>query len=571
MATASADQRNRALSFLLPGFLCAGVLLVYANSLSVPFLLDDFATIPDNASIRKLSSLRDVLFPPPNVYSAGRPVLNLSFALNYAIGGAAVRGYHVLNILIHTAAALTLFGLVRRTLELPRFRARFAGAATLLAFAISALWAWHPLQSVSVTYLSQRAESLVGLFYLLTLYCFVRSIESERPLWRAAAILACLSGMAAKEVMVTAPVVVFLFDAVCVAGSFREAWSRRWRIHLALCATWLLLGSLMIGSELSRRAVGGEHGLTWFNYARLECIAVATYLRLAVWPSPLVFDYGADLPLPALHALIIPGLVLGALIAFSLYQLIKCRVSGFLGSVIFIFLAPTSSIVPIAGQPIAENRAYLPLVPVVTALVASSYLVGLRKAHWWWITGAAGLALSCHARNATFQTPAAIWRDTVAKQPVNSRAWVFFSEALKAEGRLDAAIQVLLAAIRQRPDHVQLRNNLAVAYYSAGKLQEAVDQFQAAIRQKPDFSEGYYNFGAMLFRIDQIPVALECFQHHLRLTPRSVEGQNYVGLCLLRLGRPAEAVPYFQAAVQLDPTHKDARSNLDAAQRAAKP
>ncbi len=116
----------------------------------------------------------DGIGPPKDSLVGARPVVNLSYALNYAAGGTAVSGYHLVNLLIHVLAGWTLFALVRRTLLRPTLVERFGPAATPLALAVSAIWAWHPVQTESVTYISERAESLMGLFYLLTIYCFVR-------------------------------------------------------------------------------------------------------------------------------------------------------------------------------------------------------------------------------------------------------------------------------------------------------------------------------------------------------------------------------------------------------------
>lgn len=560
-----ANRRRRIFGVLL----CVGVLLIYSNSLSVPFLLDDFATIPSNRSITRLSDLSSVFFPPPEVYSAGRPILNLSYALNYAVGGTKVGGYHIFNVMIHGLAALTLFGLVRRTLELPRFAGRFGDSAALTAFAISALWAFHPLQTVSVTYLSQRAESLMGLFYLLTFYCFIRSVPANSLGWKTASVAACAFGMATKEVMATAPVVLFLLDAVVVTGSFREAWRQRARYYVALGLTWLLLFALVIGAELSKRAVGVEHGLSWYSYARIECVAVVRYLGLTLFPFPLIFDYGANLPTPPPLAVILSAAFLVGLLACSARALWRCRIVGFFGCAFFLFLAPTSSVVPIAGQPIAENRLYIPLAFVVTALIVAVGAAGLRRSYVW-IVAALALGFASHARNTAYLTPGAIWRDTVAKQPMNARAWVFLSEALKAEGKIEDAVSALQRAVRHRPESAELSNNLAVTFYLAGRVQESVAQFQKVIREKPEFADAYYNFGALLYRGGNTAAALECFQIFLRLKPRSTEGHNYAGLCFLRFGKPNEAAAHFQAALEIDPSHKDARSNLESTRASLK-
>ena len=141
----------------------------YWNSFNVPFLFDDALAISDNSSIHHLSRMGDVLSPPTTVPTAARPLLNLSFALNYAGGGLSVRGYHAANLLVHICAGLVLLGIMRRTLLLPSLRHRYGDAALPLAAFAALLWTLHPLQTEAVTYISQRAESLMGLFYLLTL------------------------------------------------------------------------------------------------------------------------------------------------------------------------------------------------------------------------------------------------------------------------------------------------------------------------------------------------------------------------------------------------------------------
>ena len=147
----------------------------YWNSFNVPFLLDDALAIDNNPSIRHLGRIGDVLLPPPTAPTTARPLLNLTFALNYTEGGLSVRGYHAVNLLIHICAGLVLLGIVRRSLLLPGLRPRYGEAALPLAACVALLWTLHPLQTESVTYISQRAESLMGLFYLLTLYCFIRA------------------------------------------------------------------------------------------------------------------------------------------------------------------------------------------------------------------------------------------------------------------------------------------------------------------------------------------------------------------------------------------------------------
>ena len=197
-------------TFLAGGLIVLAAVLAYRNSFGGPFIFDDELSIRQNPTIRELWPIWKPLCPPNHGEPVtGRPLLNLSFAVNYAINGLNVWGYHVANLAIHVLAALLLFGILRRTFLLPSLGNFRIPTPTCLALAIALLWAVHPLQTESVTYIVQRAESLVGLFYLLTLYCFIRgATPAEDSLWYAGAVLACLLGMASKEVMVSAPLIV---------------------------------------------------------------------------------------------------------------------------------------------------------------------------------------------------------------------------------------------------------------------------------------------------------------------------------------------------------------------------
>src|SRR5215470_12781129 len=225
--------------FVAAALLAAAALAAWANSFRGPFIFDDLPAIVENATIRTLA-LPGALAPPHTGQPAnGRPLVNFSFALNWALAGDDVRGYHVFNLAIHTLAALALFGVVRRTLRSRPLAAKFGTDATPLACALAALWMLHPLQTESVTYISQRAESLAGLGLLLTLYASIRGADSPSPTrWHTLAVITCLLGMATKEVMYAAPLLVLLHDRTFFAGTFREALRRRPRFYAALAATW---------------------------------------------------------------------------------------------------------------------------------------------------------------------------------------------------------------------------------------------------------------------------------------------------------------------------------------------
>jgi protein O-mannosyl-transferase len=520
------DDRRRRTAWAALALVVLGV-AAYANSFSGVWLLDDRAALLENDAIRSLSPLGRVLFGQTSATLRGRPFLNLTFALDHAMFGTTVAGRHAVNLAIHVAAGLALFGVVRRTLASPRVPASVRDAATGLAFAVASVWTVHPLQTESVTYLCQRAESLAGFFYLATLYCAIRGDASSRSRsWHAAAITACLLGVATKETVATAPLVVLLHDRAFLAGSFRDAWRARRGLYLGLAATWLPLAALMISSGDRGDSAGFGHGVSVAEYAATQPGAIVTYLRLAVWPHPLVLDRGAGVA--TTFAEVGPhAAAVAALLAATIWALVRRPMLGFLGATFFVVLAPTSSFVPLVTQTVAEHRMYLPLAAVVTAAVLGAQRVVPRRT-----AAACALATTLVVlvavtldRNATYGSAVAMWRGVVAHDPANVRAQMNLGLALTEAGEVADAMQVLDRAVALDPGNAYahlLRGNVrheaglrdgAVADYTAaassprrapraltsravvrlesGDVDEALADLDAALALDPDFAPAY--------------------------------------------------------------------------------
>ena len=264
-------------------------MLLYANTLSAPFVFDDLSWILHS----RVGNFWSVI---GSLFDGTRPILVLSLALNYAVGGMDPTGYHVVNIGVHVLAALTLYGIARRSFRCHVLSERYGSSADSLAFAVALIWIAHPLATQSVTYVIQRAESLMALFCLLTLYCVIRSAASERrTVWSLAAIACCALGMQTKEVMVGAPLIVWLYDRAFLAGSFAAALRSRRALYAGLAATWLLLWLCVDSNALSGGAAWAGFGLPEISvaeYARSQPGVILHYLRLCFWPHPLVLDYG---------------------------------------------------------------------------------------------------------------------------------------------------------------------------------------------------------------------------------------------------------------------------------------
>jgi tetratricopeptide (TPR) repeat protein len=553
--------------------LVVAVSLVYWNSLGAPFLFDDTGAVVHNPTIRHLASAAVLNPPSDGSTTTGRPLVNFSFAVNYALSGERVWSYHALNVAIHALAALTLMGLVRRTLRTAVLRERFGPAAGSLGFVTALLWALHPLQTESVVCIAQRTESLCGLFYLLTLYGFVRGADSPPAsgavlppasgprAWFACSVISCLLGLATKEVAATAPLLVLLYDRTFLAGSFAAAWQRRWKYYSALACTWLLLAWLVLRSGGARGvAAGFGLGISWWNYLLQQCEALVLYLKLSFWPHPLVLDYGTQVAHSAADVWWQGILVLG-LLAATLRALWKKPAAGFAGAWFFVILAPSSSVVPLVTQTMAEHRMYLPLAAVIALVVLAAYDRSGSRATWLLAMVAVGFGFLTVARNHDYRDVVAIWSDSAAKYPLNARAHNNLAWALLPQGKTAEANAHFARAVALQPGYVSARYNWGVALLDQGRVAEAIAQFEAAVTLAPNHADAHVNLGNALMQVQRAAEAIPHYEAALRLGP-GPDVHYDLGVALSETGRPAEAAGQLRTALQMNPQLPEAHYQL---------
>ncbi|MDI1249517.1 MAG: tetratricopeptide repeat protein [Lacunisphaera sp.] len=585
------------------GLLAAAVLVlatgaVYWNSLGTPFQFDDEPAIVYNPTIRTLWPPWGALQPPAiGSGVTGRPLVNLSLAVNYALGGLDVRGYHAMNLALHALAVLTLWGVLRRTLRLnvgrglsPTFpnlsgvKPDLHDTTESIALAVALLWAVHPLLTESVVCTVQRNEVMGGLFFLLTLYGFVRSVaekgdvgrdrlippsdaprrdQRSRPTiiaWQAFAVVSCLLGMASKEIVAAAPLLVLLYDRTFVAGTFAAAWRQRRGFYLSLAATWLLLAWLMLGNNQRGGSVGFGLGMSSWDYLLTQCRALTTYLKLSVWPHPLVVDYGSGVS--GLGEVWWRGLIVVALLGATVWALGRKPVWGFVGAWFFVILAPSSSFVPLTTQTIAEHRMYLPLIAVLVLAVAALHRLAGRRTLLLGACLAAGLGAATVGRNQVYRSEMTLWTGTVAQAPGNPRAHLNLGQVLFKAGRLEEATKHFETSLRLKPDYAEAHYNLGLAQSRLGRTPEAIGQFEAVLRLVPDHAAAHSDLGIALAQTGRLTEAEAHFVTALRHRPDFAGAHYNFANLLLRTRRPAEAVPHYEAAIGLQADVAEYHSNL---------
>ena len=587
---------------LVPLLILAG-LLAYANSFDGAFVLDDLSHIVQDTALADGG--------PTQAVVDSRPLTNLTLWFNHAmdrmLGGNGLDplGYHLLNLMVHLLAGLTLFTLVARSLQ-PTM-----AAATAVAFAAALLWIVHPLTTQAVTYVIQRSESMMGLFFLATIYGVARGADDDQPRWwYAAAIgagwLSCLS----KQVAVVLPVVVLLYDRGFLAGTVVEAIRRRWAVYVLLGASSLILigfavAAAVTGDGEEASAGFGMQRLTPWGYALTQPGVILHYLRLAVWPSPLVFDYHWPVASEP-GQVIVSVIVVAGLVAVSAAALWRWPKAGFLPAAFFLILAPTSSVMPIADLAV-EHRMYLPLAAITTGVsVAVAWALQRWAGRRWLAVGAVMLAASAlalgvgtHLRNRDYHSPERLWRDTIAKRPNNPRAHHNLANVLFARGDVTGSLPAYRHALELEPRHAMARvnygvallragereagrqqferalevwpsfgpalNQLGILHAKAGEYDEAAKHFLEAIASDPGSADPYVHLGHVYFARGASSQAAAAYEAALELRPDDPQVHNNLGIISAQSGRLREAADHFARAVELDGSFEDAKANLQRA------
>jgi tetratricopeptide (TPR) repeat protein len=547
----AASQGLRRHAAGLGGVLLLG-LLAYSNALRGPFVFDDRQHVRDNPLLRDLGN-----YLASGVGYRAMPhrfLANLTFALNYRLGGLSVAGYHAVNVGVHLACAALLYALVVLALQAPRLSASaLAPRSRAVAFAAAALFVSHPLQTQAVTYVVQRATSLATLLYLgaTVLYLrwrLLRAAGRPAPAAYGLALLCAVAAMATKEIAVTLPLALGLVELAFFDGPRRRLAALVPFAVAALLvpATWLVER----GSATAVLAVAADHAarserLAPLDYLRTEAAVVVTYLRLLVAPVGQNLDHDFPVYRSFLAPRVVGSLALvAALLGGAAWlharaagggrargldpavRLVSVGVAWF-----FLALLPESSVIPI-DDVINEHRVYLPSVGFFAAVAAGGALLAGRvrradPARLTWLTAlllSVVLAVATLRRNAVWADDVALWSDAAEKSPNKVRPLNNLAYALATARRHEEGVAVLRRAVSLDPKNPIVRNQLAAALLGLGRTAEAEPHLREAIRLDPASPEPIFNLAVMLSRTGRAAEAAGWFRRFLEVAPPSYEG-----------------------------------------------
>ena len=551
------SNRPKLLSFIL----LAGIsVLAYANSLPNSFHFDDIVGVVRNPTIRDLKNIPSY-FTNPSTFALGRardwrPVLQVSYALNYAMAGLNSTVFRAFNLCFHVGTAFLIFLIVAELCKQSpqKLRSDSPIPATLPALFAAALFAVHTANTEAVDYIWARSSVLAAFFYLLAFYSFLRGPFSglkENPLlWHLAGLVSFALGMGTKATAVTLPATLVLYEFLFLnpdsKNPFKLFLGEPRRLKKYIPVTAVLLAYLAVRTLFLPRMftiVFAAKTVTSFSYLLTQFRAWVFYLRLFLWPHPLLVDYsgfGWSRSLWDLRVLLSLGVLITILVLASWVRKTQPLIS-FFALWFFIALLPEASFIPLA-DPVVGYRAYLAYVgpAVVVALMS------LKGWRWIWnkikreneksisgcwlvfglLAGAVLIVLTGATviRNRDWRDETTLWSDVIEKDPTNPRAYM----------------------------------GLGVQFLTQGDYGKAEEMFEKAVRFGPAMSQTYALRGYLKSRLNKKAEALTDFATAIKLDPRSPYNFSYRGQLYTRMGEADKALDDYQAALALLPFYTDA-------------
>lgn len=537
-------------------------LAAYLNAMRADFAFDDYHMIVHNNHIKDLHLLPRALLTSeissvPLLRGMYRPVLMASFAFNYAFARLNPVGYHIVNLLLHWLNAVALYALM--TTALPGI-APIAAGLSALGFVL------HPLHSQAVTYISSRSALLATTWYLAAILGYATWRRTGEPgawRWPAAAWASYLLGLGSKEIAISLPGVIVLWEVV-VGRRLRQP--ARWR---AVLGAWLGFAVIGLAYLAWRRHLIGAIGVVHHVRDPLvngltQLVVGVFFLRLWLWPSPLTVDRAFPAIATWAHPWAILALVgLAALVAWGVWWR-RRRPAALFGVGWFLVAFYPVALASSLNQVAAEHHAYLPSVGWHVALAAalSAWLRHRpRDRHRRRrlvivlaipILVAAGIATV--RRTADWRNGFTIWSSAVRSAPASCRAHANLGVEYEARGQLEAALVEYETGLRLATTPVEeatVRNNLGNLYARLGRTDEAEAEFRQAIVLSPHDQALYWNNLGLLYKDrGRLAEALEAYDVALRLRPDLTEAHLNRGVAHFLQGATEAAEADFQRAIQ---------------------
>ena len=578
--------------------LVAGV--IYSNIYHCPFVFDDPPQIEEKVIIRDLANYFSF-----EAFLKPRPIVDLTFALNYRFGELTVFGYHLVNVLIHIIngflvyfLALTIFKQLANAPQspnppIPQFLN--SSIPQLISLFSALIFVAHPIQTQAVTYTVQRYASLAAMFYMASVlfYLKARVRQQRSELARrqsgggqrafsfklsACFALSIICGMLAflsKQSTASLPAAIILVEYLFIDRTW-QGWKKKivWftPVFIVFAIFVLYVCGFFSGGHEGRGLLEDVSDLMQepdtvgrWSYLCTQFNVLVIYIRLLFLPVGQNLDYVYPFKSGFFDAYTpLAFMFLAALAALGIWNRKKRPVITFGIFWFFITLSVESSIIPIRDA-LFEHRLYLPMFGF--ALIVSYLLFHLLSKKRLWAIVISGsiivsLGTATYLRNRVWQDPVTLWSDVISKNPQNHRAHTNLGIDLYKQGSHKEGIGHYTEALRIKPDSANAHYNLGVAKERQGKLEEAVSHYTEALRINPDSAKAHTNMGVTLGRQGNLERAITHFSEALRIKPDSAEAHTNLGIAFARQGRFEEALGHYTEALRIKPDSVEAHTNL---------
>lgn len=546
-------------------------LILYAGALSGGFIYDDNLQVLKNPLIRDLRHIPEIFRRSawtfegaPETSNYYRPLQNLFYLFTYYISGLQAWGFHVVNVLFHTANALLVFFITARIVGDSRSSSSYAFVTPPLIAAL--LFATHPVNTEAVIWVAGLPDVSFAFFYLLSFYFYLPCQDQGARnylLSLAAFFLATLC----KEPGLTLPFVLIAYDYV-----FREAsfWSfntvKRHMPYLIIAGIYLFIRISVLGDFAPLEPVVStssyEAAISIFPLFSRYLALLLLPVNLNFWP---VFDALASLlSLRGIAALAVSISFLGAI-----WVAARKKSLTFL-SLLFILvpLLPALYVQGIIGKPLAERYLYLstfgfallpahllqragkeyqraaPLLPVIFLLVIGIYSAGTIS------------------RSRVWRDDVTLFSDTVKKSPESLVPRLELGNALLAKGYPGEAITQYQAALRMDPNLYVIHYHLGIALEKKNRLYDAVEQYLIATALNPAVPDIHADAGRAYAKSGFLDPAIEQFLIAVQLQPSKAYQRNLLGVAYMQKGLIDNAIEQFTEAASLDPSTASFTRNL---------
>ncbi|MBI2505306.1 MAG: tetratricopeptide repeat protein [Candidatus Latescibacteria bacterium] len=514
--------------------LLAGV-VVYLNSLDNSFHYDDSHAIAENPHLRSLGNIPR-FFTDPAAFSREpamamyRPVLLTSLALNYAVGEYRVLGYHLVNILVHSLAALLVGAVVREW-----FSSRWAGWWAGMLFAL------HPVHTQGVNYLSSRSELLCGLGVLAALYL------AGRRRWQPLAWLAYALALLSKEAAVV------LVPLLALQEARRPALQRDWKAHRPFWGITLAYLALITANGFLPRSLAQEVRPLGAQLCT-QLKALVYYLQLMAMPVHLSVEHAFQVSPSPWSGAVLLSLLLVLSLLWCAWR--SPRAQGSLGLGWFLaglgltFFTPLNALVN-------EHRLYLPFIGLLLVLPLQQ-----RKLRWAGLGALVLLGLLSSERNRVWRDEYTLWGDAVARAPQMFRAQSNWGLALYGKGQVQEALGAFEKSLALNPRYGKTWSNLGSVYEDLGRSAEATRAYEQALALEPGLAGAHNNLGRLSLAQGDLDQAEAQLQQALALDPWYAQARVNLGLLRQQRGQLEAAAQEYETALRLDPTVAEALNNL---------